>query len=87
MDFRACRMILHHVTLTTGHFTTHRLDVLDAGAVAICRSLLPSGGPVPAFAAFRVQITGPLFTVWRGREPLAAPAGPYPVRRHLAGRF
>lgn len=65
-------MLLSHITLTTGHLTTHRLDVLDAGAVAVCRSLLPSGGPIPAFPAFRVQITGPMFTIWRGQEPLVS---------------
>jgi hypothetical protein len=65
-------MILHHVTLATGHTTTHRLDTLDPAAIAACRALLPSGGPVPALPAYRVQITGPLFTLWRGREPIVA---------------
>lgn len=65
-------MIVHHITLTTCHLTTHRLDVLDAGAVAVCRSLLPAGGSVPGFPAFRVEIHGPLFTIWRGREPLVS---------------
>jgi hypothetical protein len=63
-------MVVHHITLATGHVATHRLDTLDAGAVAACRALLPSGGQVPGFAAFRVEIHHPLFTVYRGREPL-----------------
>ena len=65
-------MLLSHITLTTGHLTTHRLDVLDAGAVAVCRSLFPSGGPVPALPAFRVEIHSTLFTIFRGREPLVS---------------
>lgn len=63
-------MIIHHITLLTGHITTHRLDVLDAGAVAACRALLPAGGPIPGFPAFRVTIATTVFTVWRGKEPL-----------------
>lgn len=63
-------MLIQHITLMTGHVTTHRLDTLDAGAVAACRALLPAGGPVPAFPAYRVQICGPVCTLWRGREPV-----------------
>jgi hypothetical protein len=66
-------MLLSHITLTTGHLSVHRLDTLDAAAVAICRTLLPTGGgPVPGFPAFRVEIHGPLFTIYRGREPLVS---------------
>ena len=65
-------MLLSHITLTTGHLSVHRLDTLDPAAVAACRALLPSGGPVPGFPAFRVEIHGPLFTVYRGREPLVS---------------
>lgn len=65
-------MILHHITLHTGQTTTHRIDTLDPRAVAACAALLPSGGQVPAFPAFRVEIATPeLFTICRGREPLA----------------
>lgn len=62
--------LLHHVTLLTGHVSTHRLDTLDHEAIQACRGLLPTGGQVPGFSAFRVEIYGPLFTVFRGREPL-----------------
>ena len=48
-------MILHHITLATGHTATHRIDTFDAGAVAACRTLLPAGGSVPGFPAFRVR--------------------------------
>jgi len=61
---------VQHVTLMTGDCVLHRLDVLDAGAVAACARLLPGGGQVPGFAAFRVEIHGPVFTIFRGREPL-----------------
>lgn len=63
-------MTLPHITLATGHNTLHRLDTLDPVAVAACRALLPAGGPIPGFPAFRVEIHGPVFTVWRGREPI-----------------
>lgn len=64
-------MLLHHITLLNGHTATHRLDTLDPAAVAACRALLPAGGPVPAFPAFRVEIVGnSLFTIWRGQEPI-----------------
>lgn len=63
-------MILHHVTLLTGHTTTHRLDTLSPEAVRQCRALLPAGGQVPGFAAFRVELYGPMFTIFRGRDPL-----------------
>jgi hypothetical protein len=63
-------MLIHHVTLATGDTVTHRLDTLDAGAVDACRALLPDGGQIPGFAAYRVEIHGPVFTVYRGREPL-----------------
>lgn len=61
-------MLIHHITLATGHTATHRLDTLDAGAVAACRSLLPAGGPIPNCAPWRVEITGPVWTIWRGRD-------------------
>lgn len=64
-------MILHHITLLTGDTVTHRLDTLAPSAVAACRSLLPVGGPVPGFPAYRVTITDRVYTIWRGREPLA----------------
>lgn len=63
-------MLVHHVTLATGHVAIHRLDTLDTGAVDACRALLPHGGQVPGFPAYRVEIHGPLFTIYRGREPL-----------------
>lgn len=65
-------MILHHITLLTGDTATHRLDTLAPAAVAACRRLLPAGGPVPGFPAYRVTISGPVYTIWRGREPIAA---------------
>jgi hypothetical protein len=63
-------VIIHHITLLTGHSAVHRLDTLSRSAVDACRSLLPAGGPIPGFAPFRVQIHGSVFTVWRGREPI-----------------
>ena len=58
-----------HVTIMTGDVATHRPDTLAVG-MAACRPLLPNGGPVPEFPAFRVEITGPMFTIWRGRDPV-----------------
>lgn len=63
-------MRIDHVTLMTGDCVTHRLDVLDPGAVTACAALLPGGGQVPGFSAFRVEIHGSVFTIFRGREPL-----------------
>lgn len=63
-------MLIQHITLLTGHTATHRLDTLAPEAIQACRSLLPGGGQVPGFPAFRVEIHGPMFTIWRGREPI-----------------
>lgn len=64
-------MMLAHVTLFKhGTIVMHRMDTFDADAVAACAKLLPRGGLVPAFPAYRVEIHGPVFTIWRGRDPL-----------------
>ncbi|MHB1308426.1 MAG: hypothetical protein ACYC23_15215 [Limisphaerales bacterium] len=63
-------MLIHHVTLQTGPTATHRLDLLPAPMVAACRELLPHGGQIPGFAAFRVEIHAPVFTMFRGAAPL-----------------
>lgn len=63
-------MIITHITLLTGDIATHRLDTIPAGAVDACRALLPAGGQVPGFPAFRVEINGPIFTIFRGREAI-----------------
>lgn len=63
-------MLISHITLLTGDCVTHRLDTLDPSAVQQCSGLLPSGGPVPAFPAFRVEIHGPVFSIWRGQDPI-----------------
>jgi hypothetical protein len=86
-------MILHHITLSSGHVATHRLDVFAPGAVAACKALLPTGGPVPAFPAFRVEIAGPVFTIYRGREPIVTcglgngPEGPWRELCNLQRKF
>lgn len=64
-------MILHHITILTGHGATHRLDTLNPAVVSACASLLPSGGPVPGFPAFRVSISGASFQLFRGRDLIA----------------
>lgn len=64
-------MTLPHITLMTGNTMTHRLDIIAPEAVAACRALVAAGrGPVPGFPSFRVEVDGPLFTVWRGQEPI-----------------
>lgn len=63
-------MLLHHITLCTGNSVAHRLDTLEPGAVASCAALLPDGGPIPGYPAFRVVPHGPVFTIYRGAEPL-----------------
>jgi hypothetical protein len=64
-------MLIHHITLLTGHTATHRLDTIAPGPVAACRALLPDGGTIPGFAAYRVQVVqGLVFTVSRGAEPI-----------------
>ena len=65
-------MLIHHITLISGHDAVHRLDIIEPHAIAVCRSLLPDGGQIPNFSAFRVEIVGPAFTVFRGREPLVS---------------
>ena len=68
-------MICHHVTLNTGHVATHRLDTLPTHVIEVCRKLLPSGGPIPNFAPWRVEIVGPLWTIYRGRDCPVASCG------------
>lgn len=52
-------MLLHHLTLNTGHSSTHRLDTLDAGVVAALSPLVRSGGGIiPAVAPWRCVIAG-----------------------------
>lgn len=63
--------LLHHITLATNHTILHRLDTIEAAAVAACRGLLPKGGPVPGFPGFRVEVLGArAFTIYFGRIPL-----------------
>ncbi len=62
--------LIQHITLSTGDTATHRLDTLDPAVITACRALLPAGGTIPAFPAYRVEIHGPIFTIYRGREPL-----------------
>lgn len=64
------KMIISHITLLTGDIATHRLDTIPAGSVEACRALAPRGGAVPGFPAFRVEINAPVFTIFRGREPI-----------------
>lgn len=87
-------MLLTHVTLATGHVAIHRLDVLDVRAVQACRTMLPRGGPIPAFPAFTVDIQLPVFTVHHGWEPILTCAlgrGPedpvWPMLRHMQLMF
>lgn len=63
-------MIIHHVTLITGDVATHRLDLISEESVQACRSLLPKGGEIPQCSPFMIEITGPVFTVSRGRDPV-----------------
>ena len=63
-------MLLHHVTLSTGHTCTHRLDLIPQNVVEICEALLPNGGPVPSFPALYVTIDTPFFTICHGTEPV-----------------
>jgi hypothetical protein len=63
-------MRINHITLLTGDSVLHRLDTIDPAALAACTALLPSGGQIPSFPAYRVEIHGPIFTLYRGREPL-----------------
>lgn len=65
------RHLLHHITLATGHTMLHRLDTIDPGAVAACRTLVPFGGPVPGLPKFRVHYSGDrVFTICYGRFPI-----------------
>ncbi|HCN76048.1 MAG TPA: hypothetical protein DIT13_02490 [Verrucomicrobiales bacterium] len=64
-------MTINHITLMTGDNVLHRLDIIPPEVVEQCRELLPEGGQIPGFPAFRVEIHAPVFTIWRGREPIA----------------
>ena len=64
-------MLIQHITLMTGDVATHRLN----STLNPCRSgglpgLLPSGGAGPGCAPYRVEILAPVFSLWRGREPI-----------------
>ena len=63
-------MLLHHVTLSTGHTCTHRLDLIPQPVVEVCEALLPNGGPVPVLTALHVIIEAPFFTIYHGQEPV-----------------
>jgi hypothetical protein len=64
-------MLTHHITLVTGDSIAHRLDTISPEVVSACRALMPHGGKVPGFPAFRVEIAErTIFTIYRGREPL-----------------
>lgn len=63
-------MLLHHITLATGHTATHRADTFAPEAVQACRDLLPDGGPVPGVPGFHVEITQNVFTISREEIPL-----------------
>lgn len=61
-------MLIHHITLATGHIATHRLDLIPEHVRETCRALLPAGGPIPQFAPWRVEIVGSVWTIYRGRD-------------------
>lgn len=61
-------VIIHHVTLLTGHCATHRLDLVSPAAVETCRKLL-AGGPIPGFPPWRVEVVDPVFSIHRGKAP------------------
>lgn len=63
--------LLHHLDLTTGYHTIHRIDTFSRSLVDHHRKLLPSGGWVPHFAGqFRVSIKGPRFTLFHKDCPI-----------------
>lgn len=87
-------MTLHHITLATGHVTTHRLDTLASAAVEACKKqMLPTGGQIPALPAFRVEISGEVFTIYRSRDRIvtcglgSGPKGPWKELRDLQEQF
>lgn len=63
-------MLIQHLTIATGHSVPQDLTTLSPEAVAACRDLLPHGGPIPAFTAFRVQIRGHSFSIHRSTDHL-----------------
>ncbi len=74
-------MLIHHITLISGDDAVHRLDIIEPHAISLCRALLRNGGQIPGFAAFRVEVVDPAFTVFRGADPLVSCAvgvGPDP---------
>ena len=61
---------VQHITLMTGDVATHRLDTLNPVGVEACLALLPSGERRRGCAPYRVEILAPVFSLWRGREPI-----------------
>lgn len=63
-------MRIQHITLASGDVATHRLDMIQPAVLATCRALLPHGGPIPGCHPWRVELQPPVFTIYRGQEPV-----------------
>lgn len=69
---------MNHYTINTGHVFDMDGKFFDPAALAKVRELLPDGGPIPGFPAFRVEIkkcvwqSKPVtsFVVFRGRDAI-----------------
>jgi hypothetical protein len=63
-------MLLHHISLTSGHSAVHRLDVLDPMRIAAYRQMCTAGAVIPQMEEFSVHIRRDLMTILRGETPV-----------------
>lgn len=62
--------LLHHLDLTTGYHTVHRIDTFSQFLVQKYSKLLPDGGVIPFLKGqFHVRIDGPRFTMFHEDFP------------------
>jgi hypothetical protein len=62
--------VLHHLDLTTGYHTIHRIDTFSQCLVNKYSKLLPDGGDVPFLRGqFQIRIEGPRFTMYHEDFP------------------
>ncbi len=69
-SFHAMPKLLHHLDLTTGYHTIHRIDTFSQRLVNKYGKLLPDGGDVPFLRGqFQIRIVGPRFTMFHEDFP------------------
>lgn len=63
--------LMHHLDLTAGYHSIHRIDTFSRPLVEQYRKLLPYGGVIPIFEGqFTAYINGPRFTLFCWNKPI-----------------